>query len=551
MIQATADRWLGIRPCALVALAATALVGCGTRQTAMPSVEFPTAEPPSPPATAQPATPTPGPITLWASPGLPPELLQLAAQVTEVQARPLAWVDDPTTADLRLEAEAEHDLTQWVLALAAAFPTLEDELALAELQQLWAGSAQRPIYLTGEVGIALSSVLGPANPELRIRPEDELLELTWQDRAALAIVPFHALDPRWKVLLVDGQSPIRKDFIPELYPLTVEFGLSGDPELYAPVAAALNWPSSNRDPSRLTTLLMTGVTALVRGTAYRMDRYTPDYPAFGVGEWLREADLAHISNEVSFYENCPPPDPFASSLRFCSAVPHLRLLETIEVDLVELTGNHLLDYGAQPFLETLARYRDLGIQTFGGGSDLAAASEPALVEHNGNRLAFLGCNRAGPPGDWASEFGPGAMPCADELLLPRVSQLAQEGYLVIFTFQWPESANPVPLPDQRAAFQAVVDAGAAIVSGSQAHRPQAMEFYGEGFIHYGLGNLFFDQMHSLAYRQEFLDRHVFFDGRHISTELLTAVLEDYAQPQPMTEAERREFLQEMFAFSGW
>lgn len=517
----------------------------------MPTVEFPTPEPPPPQPTAQPATPTFGPISLWASPGLPPELLELAAQVTEVQGRPLAWVEDPTTADLRLEPEADHVLTDWVLALVTAFPTLDDELPLAELRQLWEGILKRPIYLTGQVGIALASVLGPGNPELHIRPQEELLELTWQDRAALAIVPFQALDPRWKVLLVDGQSPIRKDFLPELYPLTVSFGLTGDPELYAPVAAALNWPSSNRDPSRLTTVLMTGVTALVRSTAYRMDRYTPDYPAFGVGDWLREADLAHISNEVSFYENCPAPDPFGSSLRFCSAVPHLRLLETIEVDLVELTGNHLLDYGAQPFLETLARYRDMGIETFGGGSDLAAASEPALVEHNGNRLAFLGCNRAGPAADWASEFGPGAMPCQDELLLPQVRQLAQQGYLVIFTFQWPESVSPDPLPEQREAFQAVVEAGAVIVSGSQAHRPQAMEFYGDGFIHYGLGNLFFDQMHSLAYRQEFLDRHVFFDGRHISTELLTALLQDYAQPQPMTEDERRSFLEEMFAVSGW
>ncbi len=37
------------------------------------------------------------------------------------------------------------------------------------------------------------------------------------------------------------------------------------------------------------------------------------------------------------------------------------------------------------------------------------------------------------------------------------------------------------------------DAGADIVSGSQAHQPQGMEIRGDGFINYGLGNLFFGQ----------------------------------------------------------
>ncbi len=99
------------------------------------------------------------------------------------------------------------------------------------------------------------------------------------------------------------------------------------------------------------------------------------------------------------------------------------------------------------------------------------------------------------------------------------------------------------------------DAGASIVSGSQAHFAQVMEFNGSSFIHYGLGNLFFDQMGDIplipGIRREFLDRHVIYDGRYISTELLTAMLEDYARPRPMTEAERADFLNEYFAASGW
>ena len=68
-----------------------------------------------------------------------------------------------------------------------------------------------------------------------------------------------------------------------------------------------------------------------------------------------------------------------------------------------------------------------------------------------------------------------------------------------------------------------------------------------------MGNLFFDQMDIPVpgTRREFIDRHVFYNGQYIQTELLTALLEDYARPRPMTQEERSEFLSEMFGAAGW
>jgi poly-gamma-glutamate synthesis protein (capsule biosynthesis protein) len=63
--------------------------------------------------------------------------------------------------------------------------------------------------------------------------------------------------------------------------------------------------------------------------------------------------------------------------------------------------------------------------------------------------------------------------------------------------------------------------------------------------------LFFDQMWSEPTRQEFLDLHVFYRGQHISTRLLTAMLEDYARPRAMTAEEREAFLTTIFGASGW
>jgi hypothetical protein len=365
----------------------------------------------------------------------------------------------------------------------------------------------------------------------------------------MAVVPFEALEPRWKVFELDGDSPIRIDFNQATYPLIISFGLSGEPESVSGLREILDWPATNRDQGRLTVVVMTGTTALTRATAWMMEIHGISFPGEKVGDWLREADFTHISNEVSFTETCPPPDPIQAELRFCSAPEYLQLLEEIGADMIELTGNHVLDWGEEAFLNSLNEYRQRGWLYFGGGENLTEAKQAVRVEHNGNKLAFLGCNEVGPSYAWATSTTPGAASCNEDHLSKEIELLREEGYLPIFTYQWAEGASV--LPAQMAAFRETIDAGAVIVSGSQAHQPLGFEFYQGGFVHYGLGNLFFDQMQSLELRQEFIDRHVFYDGRHISTELLTAILEDYAQPRPMTPDERAPFLAKIFKSSGW
>ena len=134
----------------------------------------------------------------------------------------------------------------------------------------------------------------------------------------------------------------------------------------------------------------------------------------------------------------------------------------------------------------------------------------------------------------------------------EVARLKAAGYQVISTFQHFEYYTYEAQPNQIADLQGMAQAGAAIVSGSQAHQPQAMEFFNGGFIHYGLGNLFFDQYYmGLPTSQGFLDRHVFYDGRYVSIELIGIRFIDYARPRLMTAEERVELLQAVYAASGW
>jgi poly-gamma-glutamate synthesis protein (capsule biosynthesis protein) len=134
----------------------------------------------------------------------------------------------------------------------------------------------------------------------------------------------------------------------------------------------------------------------------------------------------------------------------------------------------------------------------------------------------------------------------------QIAQLRQEGYLPIATFQHQEYYTYPVKAEYWPDFTRMAEAGAVIVQGSQAHLPQNMEFDGDSFIHYGLGNLFFDQFNYLPETNDaFIDRHIFYDGRYIGTELLTIRFVDMARARPMTPDERSALLKVIFQASGW
>jgi poly-gamma-glutamate synthesis protein (capsule biosynthesis protein) len=154
----------------------------------------------------------------------------------------------------------------------------------------------------------------------------------------------------------------------------------------------------------------------------------------------------------------------------------------------------------------------------------------------------------------ATDSHPGAAQCDFNWIRTEIPTLRDEGYQVIFTFQHREYYTYTTEPILANDFGLVATAGAAIVSGSQAHQPHGFAFENGAFIHYGLGNLFFDQYHYCvdnACDDAFIDRHVFFDGRYISTELITIHFVDFARPRLMTPVERAQFLEIIFKASGW
>jgi hypothetical protein len=490
-------------------------------------------------------------VTIW----LPPYLADIGATLLA----PLQgfFVPDAAGANIKLEVGGQNWISQWVYAVVTPFSSTLGGVSSSDLLLRWQGAGSAldgngPLLMDSDTYEMFSAVWGPASPSVTVMAKQELLDYAWANQPSLAIVPFEALEPRWKVLPVDGLSPVQKGFDLGSYPLKIPISLNSDPHLATLIRDNFEIPSSNIDPQKMTVIAMTGVTALVRATAYEMEQHGITYPAQDIRDWLRDADITHISNEVPFAPDCPYPDPVQPDVRFCSRDAYIQLLEDVGADVVELTGDHFQDWGTEAMFHTLDLYRERGWLTYGGGANLAEGRKALLIDKGPNRIAFIGCNAKGGSFAQASDTDPGAAACDMDWMAGEINRLKGEGYLVIATFQHHEYYTYDPQPDQQRDFRQMAEAGAVIVSGSQAHQPQGMEFRNGSFIHYGLGNLFFDQ-YSLceACRQGFIDRHVFYDGRYISTQLLPIQFVDYARSRPMTFEESNELLQALFLASGW
>lgn len=465
-----------------------------------------------------------------------------------------------------LKAGDENKVGEMVLALVAPFPTVVDEISIEQLKDYWQGGKNEHFdrllmfpyakhaltWLWGEPKGTIEFFEYAFESEGHDQALEAMLKEAWTSEKTWAVVSFDELEPRWKVIALDGQAPVHKAFEPSRYALSIPLSFyNDDPDGLEDAKTFLSLhqadlPLTNYNPDNMATVILTGVTALARGTAAGMDERGILVPGEDLAPILQEADILHISNEVPFAENCPK-QSVGGYLTLCSPVSYMELLKYIGTDVVELTGDHFQDYGSEGMLFTLGLYDKEGWPYYGGGRDIFEARSPIKLEVNGNKIAFLGCNAKSPNFAQASETSTGAYHCDMDHMAQTTRQLRAEGYLPIVTFQHEERYAWPPNAQMLRDFGIVLEAGAVIASGSQSHQPHYAEFLNNGFAHYGLGNLFFDQYGVAQYTDwGFIDRHVFYQGRHISTELLTIRFLDRVKATWATPQERIEMLETIF-----
>jgi len=512
-------------------------------------------------------------ISLWIS-NLIPEYIS-----TEVRYELSKVFDEIIIADekdnsdvwVEIDISGKESEIRWVLVPVVSFFRSFDDITYENIKEFWGGNKEVLNYISvddsepeliviEEVFKVLEKIFGKSgNENIKIESREEL-SLNIENNNSLSIVPFNNIEKKYKVLNLDNMSVFDKDLDTASYPLALTVSVeSNNPDFESKIAESFSEVSiTNRDTEKLASVIMTGVTAIVRQVARRIEREGVLSPGEKIAEVLRDADITHISNEIPFVEGCDGTRP--KGLVFCSSPEYIELLRYVGTDVIELTGNHMNDYGHKWMYYTLDMYDEEGWPYFGGGRNLEDSYEPATFEIGSNKIAFLGANTFGPASNWATEDTPGSArinmwgEIEKEEDMRKfeaiIEELKKEGYIVIFTFQYEETYSYTPTKNQIADFRRMIDAGADIVSGSQSHYPMGVEFRGEGFINYGLGNLFFgQQLAILGNNPGIIAKHIFYKGKHINTVLITTMLNDFSQPRSTSPEERVKLLNSIFAGS--
>ncbi len=368
---------------------------------------------------------------------------------------------------------------------------------------------------------------------------DALVQKMEEKDKNLGLVGLKDIDPRSKLLSVDEKYYL--DGEDGSFPIHFYGSLKKgkDDFIFTVLKKNIDLDGGVFDKEKLSKVNMGGVVAISRGLASKIDRSgNLTYPADEIAEFLADADLTHVSNEVSFVEGCA----VYSGMRFCSKPGYIEILKKSGVDIVELTGNHNNDFGAENSKKSIEMYTDLGMRYFGGGLNTEDASKILYEEVRGTRIAFLGYN-------WydtmygslalAGENRSGANSYSEEKLKDDIEEAKKNADVVIVDFQfqecycypdydiiYPICYKPLSSPDQRGVFKKAIDLGANIVIGTQAHQPQTYEIYKDGVIFYGLGNLFFDQNIWIGTRQGLVLSHYFYEGKHIQTKVVPIYMDN-------------------------
>ena len=173
-------------------------------------------------------TPTPAPLVVALDPALPDDLrAAFAATIGAAAGDPALTVaaegvSGDAAVSLMIESDDGVTLAERFYVAVVPFDMVQDGITFEELKARWAGEGGGPLYVTADSAM-LNAIFGDGRGA-EVAAED--LPATLQgDRTAIGLIPFDMLDPRYKVLAVDGANVLANTLDPATYPLRARVAL--------------------------------------------------------------------------------------------------------------------------------------------------------------------------------------------------------------------------------------------------------------------------------------------------------------------------------------
>ncbi|MDR2952202.1 MAG: CapA family protein [Treponema sp.] len=243
-----------------------------------------------------------------------------------------------------------------------------------------------------------------------------------------------------------------------------------------------------------------GDVMLARGATEILLREGPEGLFGKTSEMLASSDLSLINFEgVASARGEKVSKTY--NFRFDPAVAPA--LKNAGFDAVLHANNHVYDYGSAAFLDSLSWLEKAGIGIIGAGLDDDAASNPFIVNSNGQVYRVFGLasflrERSGWDGAdaWAAPGKPGMLHAGRNGRAKLKEKLAVSGandFDIVF-FHGGEEWSTKPDASTRELYTDLVQAGAELVIGTHPHIVQGFEWVQGKPVFWSLGNYVFAGM---------------------------------------------------------
>jgi hypothetical protein len=232
---------------------------------------------------------------------------------------------------------------------------------------------------------------------------------------------------------------------------------------------------------------------------------------------------------------CPQPQP--KPYIFDAPPSALTALRSAGVSLVTQANDHALDCGQEGLAQALSLAATTKFPIIGIGSDAAQAFAPYRVKINGQRIAIFAATQviaANLVSTWEATSSQGGVASAiDPTELVRAVQAARRtSDTVVVYLHWGTEVQACPNASQEPLAQQLVNAGADIVVGSNAHVLLGGGYLGSAYVDYGLGNFaFYDNTAPETDSGSLLISAV---GRHITAATFRPATDLDGVPQPLS-----------------
>ena len=222
------------------------------------------------------------------------------------------------------------------------------------------------------------------------------------------------------------------------------------------------------------------------------------------GDALRELDAANVriinlETSITTSDNYWP----GKQVHYRMNPPNVDCLAAAGIDCCALANNHVLDWGYEGLVETLATLDRAGIRHAGAGANADEAEAPAIlpVRSLGGRLLMFsfGSVTSGIPLEWAAgDDRPGVnllKNLSDQTstrVAARMRAARRPGDVVIASIHWGGNWG-YEIPDAQIHFaHRLIEEGVDIVHGHSSHHIKALEVYRGRPVLYGCGDLLTD-----------------------------------------------------------